>query len=429
MDMPPAKQKKSFLKRFWWILLIPVVVLIIVMNIPQKNADNTNTSVNTFVDSPTDQTAQTNTNTTNELTQPQDSLPSCNTTKELFTVFPLKDGDFYQITALGNLNPTGHTLPTDHLYVATTDAQYFTPGLKSNAKPLIAPADMWIVGVQSSEESGGITDYSIEFSPCKEVKGKFGHIGSIAQNIQAEMDALEKNCNEYETGGKTYRSCSYMGMNIEVNAGEEIGTVGDGRSAMLDIWLSDYREPQVNRANPDRWSTDRNFVSCFLDYYPTEQKDQYYDLIIGPDNGKRTKEPRCGTVDVDIVGTAQGVWFYDLQGQLQGEDPHLALAYDNIQTDKQVFSVGTSASSAGIESGFYSFVPASSGTINRDFSQVTADGTIYCYDTTSYRGGGARMSILATMPTAETLRIKKNSSSRCGTGPWDLGENFVEYER
>lgn len=123
-------------------------------------------------------------------------MPDCLITKELFTTFPVEEGKFSSITPLGNLNPSSHTFPTDHIYVEVADPQYPERNTIANAKLLIAPADMSILAIQMSEQ---------------------------------------------------------------------IGTAGSKRSGMLDIWMSDYREPQVKRANSSRWSSDRNYVSCFLD--------------------------------------------------------------------------------------------------------------------------------------------------------------------
>lgn len=357
-------------------------------------------------------------------------LPSCPDGKELFNTFPVKEGDYTGIIPLGNLNPAGHTFPTDHIYVEIHDPQRPAAVIKvSGRKALVAPADMWISSVSKSEQIGGITDWAMDFSPCKDVEGKFGHVGTISPKLQAEIDKVKANCNEYETGGDKYRHCKFDGFKLWVKAGEEIGTAGSERSGMLDIWMSDYREPQIKRANPARWSSDRNHVSCFLDYYPAPQKEQYYDLLRGPNNGKRTKEPRCGTVDVDIAGTAQGIWFYNLAGMLQNEDPHLALVFDNIETGQQVFSVGTAAGGAGIPSGVYSFIPQSEGQVNRDFSQVAADGKVYCYDTQNKNRRGVRESILLAMPTAEKIRIKKLAAGSCGAGPWQMPAGYAEYER
>lgn len=356
------------------------------------------------------------------------SLPSCSTTKELFTTFPVKDGEFSSITALGNLNPSSHTFPTDHIYVEVFDPQNPQNYTLDKAKSLLAPADIWITNIKSSERIGSVVDYALDFFPCKDVKGQFGHVGSISATLKSAIDMVEANCNEYETGGYKYRSCEYKDLKIQVKSGEKIGTAGSERAGMFDIWMSDYREPQVKRANSSRWNADRNYVSCFLDYFSIAQKTQYYGMLRGPKGGKRTKEPRCGTVEVDIAGTAQGVWFYNSTGQVQGEDQHLALAYDNIETDKQVFSVGTSASNAGISSAAYHFIPKTDGKVDRNFSQVTSDGAVYCYNTTSIRDG-SKKSILLTMPSAEKLRLQKAPGSSCGSGPWTMSTGYVEFDR
>jgi len=355
------------------------------------------------------------------------TLSSCPSGKELFTTFPVKEGDYTAIIPLGNTNPTGHVFPTDHIYVEVFDPQ--NPALMKTAgrKALISPADMWIFGIQKSEQVGGITDWGMDFSPCRDIKGKFGHVGTISAKLQTEVDKAEGKCDEYVTGGNTYRSCRYEELKIRVKAGEVIGTSGSERSGMLDIWMSDYRETPIKRANESRWDSQLNYVSCFLDYYKPSLTEKYYDLLRGPNNGKRAKEPRCGTTEVDIAGTAQGVWFYNLQGQVRQEDPHLALVFDNLETDKQIFSVGTSAKGAGIPSGTFYFAPQGMGRVNRDFSQVTADGSVYCYNS-GQRNGGTTKSILLTMPSAEKLRIKSFAYS-CGAGPWTVGDGFVEYDR
>lgn len=358
-------------------------------------------------------------------------LPACPQGKELFTVFPLKESDYDSITPLGNLNPTGHTFPTDHLYVQVSGLEKYgyESGNPANRKALLAPTDMYITKIAKSEEIGGIADYAIEFSPCRDALGKFGHVGSLSPKIKDEIAKINTKCDEYSTGGNNYKNCEYPSLKIQVKAGEEIGGAGDGRSAMLDIWMSDYREPQIKRANPSRWDAGRNYVSCFLDYYPITQNDTFYDLLRGPNGDKRTKEPRCGTVEVDVAGTAQGVWFYNLQGQIQQEDEHLALAWDNIQTDKQVFSVGTAGQNGGVKSGAYSFVPKTDGQVDHDFSQVSADGNVYCYDTANINQQGAKKAILLTMPSAQKLRLKSAPTATCGAGPWTLDDGFVEYDR
>jgi hypothetical protein len=410
-------------------VVLAVILGLILFSIHNKGRRKINTNnVGPAIDQVSTDTKKQEANTSFGDDQALASLPSCGRSKEVFSTFPVKEGDYSKIIPLGNLNPSSHTFPTDHIYVEVYDPQRPAAVIRaSGRKSLIAPADMWIYKISNSEQVGGITDWAIDFSPCKDVKGKFGHVGTIADKLQAAIDKAVTNCNEYKTGGHTYKSCDFYGFKLKVESGEEIGTAGSERSGMLDIWMSDYREPEIPRANPARWSADRNYVACFLDYFKASQKDQFYKLLIGPNNGVRTKEPRCGTVNVDIPLTAQGVWFYNLTGKLQNEDQHLALVYENMETDKQTISMGNSGNSVGLPSASYQFVPVNSGKVNRNFSQVSADSTVYCYDTKS-RLDGVVKSILLTMPSSDKLRIGSNPKGKCGSGTQTL-TNFVEFAR
>jgi len=66
-------------------------------------------------------------------------------------------------------------------------------------------------------------------------------------------------------------------------------------------------------------------------------------------------------------------------GYTYPEDPHMALVHNNINPAQAVFSIGTSFT--GVETGGYSFTPSASGLVNPDFSRVTADGKVYCFET------------------------------------------------
>ena len=57
-----------------------------------------------------------------------------------FSVFPVAEADYTHIVPLGNLNPTGHTLPTDHFYI------YIRPGPPNTPAEVavVAPGDIVI---------------------------------------------------------------------------------------------------------------------------------------------------------------------------------------------------------------------------------------------------------------------------------------------
>lgn len=357
-----------------------------------------------------------------------DYVPAC-TQNSKYTVLPLKETDFYGIRPLGNLNPSSHTFPTDHIYLETINSEDWSKS-KQKSRTLYAPGDIWISKISKSEnKTMGVADYDIEYYLCKDIKGKFGHVGTLSEEILSKLKQSE-NCNEYTTGGRTYRRCEYE-LGEEIKAGEQIGTAGDGQSGMLDIWAIDYRLKPIEFANPKRWWTDSFYITCPADHFITELKDKLLKRFSGPNNGIRTKEPVCGTIDVDIKNTAQGVWFSPSQLEEPGfEDQNLALAPDNIETGKQVFSMGLLGVSRGFRSGTYSFIPKNTGLIDRNFSEVKSDGKIYCYNTsenTSF-SGGKKWAIYLTMPNSTTIRIEKSETGTCGMGPWKM-KNYIEFVR
>ena len=112
---------------------------------------------------------------------------------------------------------------------------------------------------------------------------------------------------------------------------------------------------------------------------------------------------------------------------INSEYPHLALAHDNFNPLKGVFSVGTSIT--GLSSNTYLFDPQSSGYVNRDFADVMP-GKIYCYDslTKKFDNQDSPLRIILEMTSDTKIVIEKQDESICGTGPWSF-DNGVEFER
>lgn len=163
----------QFIKNNWWKILLGLVLLVFVIFAISKMTKGTrirNQQTN-FIGNPTissthqgqgngqgdnknNQQGQVN----QKLGQELSFLPSCPQGKELFTIFPLKDSDYDSITPLGNLNPTGHTFPTDHLYIQVTGLEkYNYLGNSANRRALLAPADIWITKIANSRKCQHIT--------------------------------------------------------------------------------------------------------------------------------------------------------------------------------------------------------------------------------------------------------------------------------
>ena len=151
-----------------------------------------------------------------------------------------------------------------------------------------------------------------------------------------------------------------------------------------------------------------------------------FEALLGSYSGSvlRTAPPLCGTIDQDVPGTAQGDW-YHAGSPDSPEDPHLALAHDNVVVSSGVFSSGTSI--PGLQGlGTLLFSPAHSGRVQREFSEVVADGNEYCYDSFTNLVGSI---LVLKMPDAFSLQIEKQTAASCGAGPWTLSGAAVSFTR
>ena len=357
-------------------------------------------------------------------------LAPCGSSSTLFSIAPLALDDVTSIFPLGNLNPTGHTFPTRHMYfhIRTTDPS--DPASPKAEVPLVAPGDLVITSISTSQNltrDPPLTDYSVRFAACEEFTGYFLHVNTITEKLQDQFTPPFDWCNEYSTGGDIYRNCGKR-LTIEMKAGEPIGTAGGPGHNALDFGASDTRVPPLQFANPSRWQGGR-YVVCPLDYFEPGLRDALYGLL-GDGAVLRTIAPICGEVEQDEPGTAQGAWF--AAGAAGGnEDPHLALVHDNSDPSIGVFSIGTSLGAIGVPAGLYHFDPTSSGPVNREFRDVTADDRVYCYE---IRLRFARPESPPTVVTLQltgpaTLRVGIHAAGACGPGPWAQGSTIVDFER
>lgn len=353
---------------------------------------------------------------------PPSGLAACGSAP-LFTVPPIPIGSIAVLAPLGNLNPPGHTLPTDHLY--------FYPGGAagtSNPVPLSAPGDITIHSVTRQTRSGGgaadLVDYGLSFTPCTDVDFYFAHISSITPALASQIGTFTS-CNPaYSTGGFTYIQC-YKEVGIRLAVGTAIGTAGGPGEGALDLGGYDRRVAPLAFVNPSRsygsgTSFGQNQTICPVDYFTTAVRDSLR-AIFGRPGRRRTVEPLCGTLMQDVSNTAQGRWYF---GQAGNDDPHLALVHDNVDPTEGAFSVGVSIPS--LPSTVYLFTPATTGRLNLDFSRVTADGQLYCYEpiTTGTRH------ILLQLTSSTTIRIEGGTGPTCGpSSGWALSAAAVTFSR
>jgi len=86
--------------------------------------------------------------------------------------------------------------------------------------------------------------------------------------------------------------------------------------------------------------------------------------------------------------------------------------------------------------GLYSFTVEAQGSINRAFSAVRADGTVYCYDRflRGQSAGGMPLSqpagmLLLSMSSDRTLRVEQTAGSSCATASRTFTAAAAPFER
>lgn len=306
----------------------------------------------------------------------QENMPNC-PDGPVFTAAPASPQGYTDIIPLGNLEPVGHTLPTQHVYFHLV---YGTQG--SIATDIVAPGNVKIVSVQESTtyDANGRkirADYRIEFMPCRELKAYYNHVAELSQDIQASLKTGNKICYDHQQStGESDTLCSYF-VDYSAKAGEYIGKSGSGVGiGAFDLGAYDSRAAPLAYANPSRYNSqadglDEFHYACALDYFEENIKSQLYSRV------QRTAPPRCGQVMQDIRGTAQGNWYKGNAAFSRPDtwDRMLALVHDNTDPATGIISVGGTIA----EAGKMPFTPAHAGNVNREFSEILPGNTVYCY--------------------------------------------------
>lgn len=334
-------------------------------------------------------------------------LPACPASDAILTVSPLADEDIAALTPLGNLNPPGHVLPTEH--------QYFYLGSAGAGVPVSSPGHLFATAISSSEhlsESPRFTDWDVTLAACDGLTFRFGHVASLSAPLAAAVTAAAGDCSEYTAGGKGFRACRYA-VHVELQPGDAVGTAGGNPGQLaLDLGANDTRKPAVGFLNPGAYGS-AAYARCFLDYATDALRASLATHV------QRTVAPICGSHAQDLAGTIQGNWRRAGFPTIP-EDPHLALVHDMTDPSRIAISVGTSLSPA---TAHVSSPPrATSGQVNRDPSQVEPGPSPWCWDL----DGGIRL--IVSFPTVDGLQAEAQSGL-CGAGPFQLLGAPVEFVR
>jgi hypothetical protein len=349
----------------------------------------------------------------------------------IFNTSPIALNSVVGWVPLGNMEPTGHTFPTDHQYLYLANP---TPG-STVTVPVVAPADMtiWMLYQTSGSES----EYTIWAQSCAQVIMRLGSITALSSDLLAAAGPINQSCSTSSPSlGSTNTQCQ-VNLSYNVKAGQPIGSITSTTPYALDFWLWDSRVTPIHFTDPAKFTTgpytgflESNIVAA-SDYFTGAISAQIGAKIGAFDGSQaRTASPPGGTIAVDVDRTARGYWFNPAQAY-PPETYQAALAPDNITpATTEVISLGASqVNTGGLRD---AFTPVSSGLVNRAFEQVTADGNIYCYQGIAENTAGATRVVLLQMLSASSLKIEQlasNLTSCAAAQPWTFSTLAFTYSR
>lgn len=347
-----------------------------------------------------------------------------------FTVLPVPAASIDWVDVIGRLAAPSQTLPKGH-----TGAM-----LNAQNVPVVAPGDIDIDRLRrtrylTSPSRQGEEDYAIFYSVCKDVTGHFGHMRSL--DTTTLFTGLQwTNCETYSTVDETVESCETGNVALRALAGQSLGTVGGTTGSALDMGLVDRRVTHTWAA-PHRHDGDFNHMVCPFEYYDPASRDVFFaKLQNGLDPGvPPAGEPRCGTLNVDVIGTTQGIWVEPGAPAMLAHVQYrtITLANNPYQPESELaLSLGPEALGAGT----YRVPRETSGRVNRAFGHVT-DDAIHCYFAEGFAGWSApqEMSWLVAREANGSLKIEKvdhaEGASPCADDPstWAFSSHAMTLVR
>jgi hypothetical protein len=239
------------------------------------------------------------------------------------------------IVPLGNLNPPGHTLPTDHIYFYVADPSTGETAA-SRRTDFFAPADGTVMAVI---DNGVGADRKVLFQATTRVQYYVDHlIPSIA-----------------------------LAPGVAVKAGDRLGT--SGASYGIDLGLINQDVTLTGLVNLSRYTPGEEHTDAPLKYYVEPLRSQLYAKV-------RTIGDRDGRFDHDVAGRLSGNWF--------GEADHapLSFAYDTYDPSQVRIAIASGLTLAPITLGIAPADPlprdvsVASGRVGYTVTRAGIDGAI-----------------------------------------------------
>ncbi|NOT41784.1 MAG: hypothetical protein HOP13_14965 [Alphaproteobacteria bacterium] len=384
------------------------------------------------------------------------------------TVFTSLPADLTQVSAivpLGNLNPAGHTTPTRHIYVYP---KMTTPGDLSTAVTLkvLSPGKAELVAVEYHPSA---PDWSLHIKPCKDISLYYFHIKTLPTALMTAIGSMAVGSVTFP-GGMLAKPVS-----IDLAAGQFVGT-----AKTFDIGLHDFRKTPRPFVNQARYKVDLPVLfaafpalgadpvapvvapriipqalynRCAIDYFTPAPGAALTAKLADFDGAPLASgTPRCHSHMQDVLNTAQGNWWNDLDpvhDALFQEEFAIALVNWNVTPTVQLFSLNENvpgftsalldpgASPDDVNSSFEFPVREGPQRTNRRFAEIT-DDALYCYDLVRIHRGGPRLNAVILLQVTAgpggprtKLNIELVRTSRCPALPlpWTFGSGVAAYYR
>jgi hypothetical protein len=373
------------LRKFWWVWIILCIGVFLLLgyalHIENQNENQPLKEYNTQTKNQSSDNLKTN---MKYYIPPQSQIGTdCPENLSGILTSPIVDPkDLLALIPLGNLNPPGHTFPVDHIY--------FVFNLNATHIPVYNPASGTItdIGAETRYDanSGNFIEssYAITYTLCNGLIIVPAGYRELSDELKRTIDNSTGDCkNSTKFKGDPNKPIIAVGCDYQLDYPVKAGDIA-GYADNLEIWAIDYNSIPRQDVNWKLYNYNNyGYAFCFFDLYSGNLKNEYYQKFGFSDPKyperfeQRTIEPVCGSIVQDIPGTIQGGWFGDKNGDVSTgyDNKDLALVYDNLDPTKAAISIGGQISNPGL----MFFHPKDSGKNNRIFSDVKADGYIYCY--------------------------------------------------
>lgn len=334
------------------------------------------------------------------------------------TISPINLNEIIAITPLGYANPPDFTLPA-------TDTTWFTgdplspPTIPST---IVTPGSMRIYQVEQVNYANSwrpyTVDYSVRFYLCDQVNGYIEHIGSLDAGFAALVDGFSNaTCTVETRATETVTRCKKT-VQLDLATGIALGSVSAIASIKVGMNDNRFQNAFINNAR----YPDRRYATCPIAHFEGAAAEGIYTRVGRPDGSQaRSGSPRCGELNQDINNSARGNWVKSGASVALGQEANtLALIDDPFDTSQPMFSIGDIGSV--LDRRTLSFLTSDSGTINRAFRDIRADGRIYCFDLSGEP-------ILLQLIDANNLRFEAVVGMACGGISHVFSANMLTFTR